>query len=63
MMPKHVDPWVISMRLEFGWTASQVAAETGETLEMLIHLLSVHGCPDLSVRLAKAALLPTQETR
>jgi len=56
MMPKHVDPWLVSMRLEFGWTAQQIADDTGESVMMLIHLLAVHGCPNLSVRLAKAAL-------
>lgn len=62
-LPKNVDPWLISMRLEFGWTAQQIADDAGETVGMLVHLLSVHGCPELSVRLAKAALLPKQASR
>lgn len=57
-MPKHVDPWLISMRIEFGWTAQQVADAAGERVEMLIHLLAVHGCPDLAVRLAAVARAP-----
>ena len=56
MMPQKIDTWAIRMDLAAGYPAQHIVDWTGERLEMLVHLLAVNGCPDLSVALLKAAM-------
>ena len=49
---------IVALELAFGSNAQTIADCLGyRQPALLIHQLAVHGCPDLSVRLAKAASL------